>query len=487
MISAVKQVDSGQTHQKAQPFCSRKNGNTLFFQPKLTIGPVNDPYEREADSVSEKVLNMKSNDVIQPLITPVPIQRKCAKCEEEELQRKENSDAETIGDPGLETYVGGLGNSGQPMTNEVRSFFEPRFGYDFSKVKVHTDTVAAKSAQSINALAYTTGNNIVFNKGQYAPDSTNGKKLLAHELTHVVQQSSNLSRKVIQRQFLPQCATLLREPATFSSLSGSAVHAAIVADFATRVPGAISIPIPGASAAPLRSQGLCGQDSTEIIPQIVGGRSGMGFPDLERWTAGVLEVAEIKPASFGCAVDGEAQLFGYVSQGIATDPAQVAWRAAHGIVTVVPMLPTTYNPISINSSNFTILITWCAPGLLVYKVTQRRRERQPRQQPSTQPVPGTLPQTHRQEESNWELVRRFIEQLITLGGNVEEAITQFLTENPHLIEFIIWTGIGGIVATILEDIATAGAGIADDPFIIAICAQMIRIARGMRALTLSPG
>src|SRR6185437_8833730 len=67
-------------------------------------------------------------------------------------------------------------------------FFEPKFGYDFSKVKIHNDVNAWKSAQSANALAYTIGNDIVFNQNKFSPDSKEGKKLLAHELVHVMQQ-----------------------------------------------------------------------------------------------------------------------------------------------------------------------------------------------------------------------------------------------------------------------------------------------------------
>ena len=85
--------------------------------------------------------------------------------------------------------------NGVPLPHETRDFFEPRFGYDFSNVKIHTDAVAAKSARSINALAYTSGNNIVFNQNQYSPETDSGKKLLAHELTHVVQQTSEIRRK----------------------------------------------------------------------------------------------------------------------------------------------------------------------------------------------------------------------------------------------------------------------------------------------------
>ena len=127
------------------------------------------------------------------------IQRKCAHCEEEKkTYRKEMNSNETTADHGLESYISNLNNSGQLLPNEVRSFYEPKFGYDFSNVKVHTNPVAAKSAQSINALAYTSGNNIVFNSGQYSPATNAGRKLLAHELTHTIQQKRT-DDKNIQR------------------------------------------------------------------------------------------------------------------------------------------------------------------------------------------------------------------------------------------------------------------------------------------------
>ena len=173
----------------------------MFIQPKLTINEPGDQYEKEADTVADHIMTM--NDAfIQPKFIS-NIQRKCAHCEEEEnkMQRKEINEEKAETHNGVENYIGNLNGSGQPMPEEVRSFYEPRFGYDFSNVKVHTDDVAAKSAQSINALAYTTGNNIVFNENQYSPGTEKGKKLLAHELTHVVQQGTNaVSCKKIQRR-----------------------------------------------------------------------------------------------------------------------------------------------------------------------------------------------------------------------------------------------------------------------------------------------
>jgi hypothetical protein len=83
-----------------------------------------------------------------------------------------------------------LGSSGEPLDKQTRTFMEPRFGHDFSQVRVHADARAAESARAVNALAYTNGAEIVFGANQYAPATTEGRKLLAHELAHVVQQSS---------------------------------------------------------------------------------------------------------------------------------------------------------------------------------------------------------------------------------------------------------------------------------------------------------
>jgi len=133
------------------------------------------------------------------------INRKCAHCaEEEQLSRKEaGSDSMSVAPPIVNDA---LSSSGKSLDNETRSYMEPRFNYDFSQVRVHDNNLAAKSATAINALAYTSGNNIVFNSGQYDTGSDSGKRLLAHELTHVVQQNgssgniSSKSRDVLQRE-----------------------------------------------------------------------------------------------------------------------------------------------------------------------------------------------------------------------------------------------------------------------------------------------
>lgn len=184
--------------------------------------------------------------------------------------------------------------------------------------------------------------------------------------THVVQQSNQV--QPVQRQ-ADQCVDLLANPTIVSLLGGSAVHAAICDHFAISVAGATKVSIPGASASPQRTAGLCGEDTTVTPPQLIGGRAGLGFPDLARIKSGVLEVAEIKPAAFECLVDGETQLMRYIDQGNATDPAQVAWRKSKKVTAVVPMPASTYQPPSFSLGVAHVKTAWCSPGLLGYTVS----------------------------------------------------------------------------------------------------------------------
>ncbi|MGN6212328.1 eCIS core domain-containing protein [Parafilimonas sp.] len=169
-----------------------KRNEQFFFQPKLTINQPNDIYEQEANAIADHVIpdNAVQQSFFKPSITNV--QRKCTHCEEEEkkVQRKETGKTEN--------YINTL-SGGEVLSNKERSFFESKIGYDFSGVKLHTNTEANQSAKNINALAYTHGNNIVFGEGQYQPDTDAGKRLLAHELTHVVQQGAHNSTATVQR------------------------------------------------------------------------------------------------------------------------------------------------------------------------------------------------------------------------------------------------------------------------------------------------
>jgi hypothetical protein len=109
----------------------------------------------------------------------------CEACQSKRLQRR----AAGPGPAPVPSIVREeLRSAGQPLNNAVRTYFEPIFGHDFSHVRVHTTEHAAKSARSVNALAYTVGDHLVFDSGQYQPASRTGRRLIAHELTHVLQQ-----------------------------------------------------------------------------------------------------------------------------------------------------------------------------------------------------------------------------------------------------------------------------------------------------------
>ena len=202
MIVEIKNKRIIADKKNTSPFFStkeKKPARPIFFQPKLTIGSPDDIYEREADAVADQVMRMTDNQALPTTLSPIGVQRMCAECEEEEkekVQRKEKGRSKNSGHEAPPIVSEVIQSGGKLLDENTRSFMENRMGYDFSNVKIHTGSVAAKSAHSINALAYTTGNNIVFNEGQYAPETMRGKRLLAHELTHVVQQKSVGSAKV---------------------------------------------------------------------------------------------------------------------------------------------------------------------------------------------------------------------------------------------------------------------------------------------------
>jgi len=162
---------------------------SVAMQAKLVVGQVNDPFEHEADHAAEQVMRMSAPS---PRANGLALQRKCAACEEEEhgealrAQQRDGHQSSGAEAPAIVAEV--LRSPGKPLDTPTRAFFEPRFGRDFSQVRVHADDRASKSAQSIGAHAYTVGRHIVFAEGQYAPGSDRGRHLLAHELTHTIQQ-----------------------------------------------------------------------------------------------------------------------------------------------------------------------------------------------------------------------------------------------------------------------------------------------------------
>lgn len=152
-----------------------RSHGTGVMQRKLTIGAVNDPLEEEADRIADRVLA----DGAHPAVGGEP-------------PRIQRYAGQGIGQPDTApaSVDRVLASPGRPLNTALRRDMEVRFGHDFSRVRVHSDAAAARSARDVSAHAYTVGNNIVFGASQFAPATPAGRRLLAHELTHVVQQSA---------------------------------------------------------------------------------------------------------------------------------------------------------------------------------------------------------------------------------------------------------------------------------------------------------
>ncbi len=184
------------------------------IQAKLTIGQPNDKYEEEADRVADEVMRMpepkekntsqgktnadRTKSGLSVSKAAVPIQRQEEPEQEELLQTKATPGHTPQVTPNVAAKIQSLKGGGLPLSPNQRSFFESRMGQDFSGVRIHTDSKAADTAQTIQAKAFTLGHDIVFNTGQYSHDNQEGKKLLAHELTHVVQQMQGRVRPTMQ-------------------------------------------------------------------------------------------------------------------------------------------------------------------------------------------------------------------------------------------------------------------------------------------------
>ncbi|MEQ3501060.1 DUF4157 domain-containing protein [Tenacibaculum sp. SSH1-16] len=229
----------------------------LFIQPKLAFGRKGDQYEVEADNMADKVVgnNNEANSIqkkeneeeiqqkplaseVTPLVQkmettedeqPVQkmeeeavqskeeeetIQSKCDDCEKEEkVQKQEEEEAvqsktekstSTKNKPSFESKLK-REKGGQKMDAQTRSEMESGFGADFSRVNIHNNSEAAQMSQEIGAQAFTHGNDIYFNEGKYSPNSKEGKHLLAHELTHTIQQKGMVQKK-IQKLSDPECS-----------------------------------------------------------------------------------------------------------------------------------------------------------------------------------------------------------------------------------------------------------------------------------------
>lgn len=173
-------------------------------QTKLKIGNPDDEFEREADRLAEQVMNIPTSKLQRSTDTdadlpntrsidkPIysPVQRRKKSLDEKPVQKKASASEKTPIGQGFEAKIRSLRRGGRPLSRSERAFFEPRFGYNFDKVQVHTGEEAVALSHSIGARAFTIGSDIFFGKGEYNPVNSSARVLLAHELSHVMQQAN---------------------------------------------------------------------------------------------------------------------------------------------------------------------------------------------------------------------------------------------------------------------------------------------------------
>lgn len=192
------------------------------IQTKLQVDAPDSALEREADRIADQVMQMNSpasdsgQDSSNGNFTP-QIQRKCSKCyeEEEKVQRKEARPTLPAITPTIKAQVQSLKGGGQPLSQSERAFFEPRFGRDFSHVRLHTDHQAADTARQLNARAFTFGNHVAFGAGEHSSHDSSSRHLLAHELAHTVQQSNTIHRKELTPEQVASADAQVTEGVTF--------------------------------------------------------------------------------------------------------------------------------------------------------------------------------------------------------------------------------------------------------------------------------
>ncbi|WP_346293031.1 DUF4157 domain-containing protein [Sphaerothrix gracilis] len=167
----------------------------IILQPKLTIGQAGDKYEQEADRVAKQVVRQMNAPVTQPPIGRKTIQR-LGLAGREELQRQPIIQAQRAVDGGqastaLETSINHAKGQGKPLDQNLQQSMGWLIGANFSRVKVHTDSQSDKLNRSLSSRAFTIGDHVFFKRGEYNTSSRSGRELIAHELTHVVQQKGN--------------------------------------------------------------------------------------------------------------------------------------------------------------------------------------------------------------------------------------------------------------------------------------------------------
>lgn len=256
-FDAIPIVSSGDIHRMPTNI---SNGYKTT-QPKITVSQPSDNYEQEADRMAKKVVHMQPTlsspksmtvNTIANNNDGMNLQRRCSACQD----KKEEDEEKKIVTPLSRKAMASSANTssslevsanvvwqidntlneggGSTLDSSTRAFMESRFGFDFGNVKIHADGNAARLATSLSAEAFTAGNHIYFSQGRYSPHSMSGRLLLAHELTHTLQQGASNSAARMQRQPSIYRKVVVNNPSgTPTGAPASETNEKIVRDYVT--------------------------------------------------------------------------------------------------------------------------------------------------------------------------------------------------------------------------------------------------------------
>ncbi len=180
-------------HSSTSSSSSSFDFSKIGIQPKLRISQSDDVYEKEADEIAGQIVGSGADSAYYPSVAAVGARN---------LQQSPSSDMddgnlhEDLSDHNANRVKSVLNSGGQPLDSSTRLLMESRFGYDFGQIRIHTGSDASASAESVGALAYTAGQDIVFREGMYSPLTDAGQRLIAHELVHAIQQEKASTKAV---------------------------------------------------------------------------------------------------------------------------------------------------------------------------------------------------------------------------------------------------------------------------------------------------
>jgi Domain of unknown function (DUF4157) len=430
-----------------RPRAQIKERAPLGPQGRLTVGPAGDRFEQEADRVADEVTRAA------PPAPPAPpgdaagwsiaaaqsnyVQRACSGCaQEEEKVRGAPRGAALAPAAGLARNLDGTRGGGAPLPAATRTFFEPRFGADFTGVRVHDDHRAHVLAERLDAQAFTVGSDIYFGAGRFAPETSPGRRLLAHELTHTVQQRGGAAAPLIQRAGAGGCARTAEnvdEERDELALAGRLAHAQIQGVFSGQLDSEVRVPR--------------GTKVTRGTPCPPTGTAD-GRADLFRFSGGLAdaqvgEIKSINGARFAAPdaqhyldrMSESARRIGGTSCGGPADAADATFdrnwmrgQLARGQVPpfnpldgVVPPTPTDMGPFAGDPLEKELFCQRRAGGAVLYwcrkrnlDEQQKQRERQVLQIPVGEDVRRTVPQTGTRPPNVVDIVPEFRDPMRTV-------------------------------------------------------------------------